>query len=207
MPRGKPRAKAKVYNEREQVAAATAVANSDLPHDAIAALEEAGEDTAQVLEACRAVGMTRGMALALIERLAVTKTAFRHEPKRVGTRDLITRIEERLDLVMHYLDELGIASASPKDLAIIFGILVEKRQLLLGEPTQILSVDERKHINSLIPELIREARSRGMTIDLNPSQYEELGDEYKTAKVIPPSVRVPGGVGSHNRRMLAKKRD
>ena len=42
--------------------------------------------------------------------------------------------------------------------------LIEKRQLLKGEPTQIISVDERKTLNQLLPLLIVEAQRRNVEI-------------------------------------------
>lgn len=172
--------------------------------EALAALEQINTPVDDILRSCREVGMTRGQSLALVERLAVRKAGYQHEFTRITTRSLITKIEEKIAMVMHYLDEFGIASATPKDLAVIFSLLVEKRQLLLGEPTQILSMQERKHINELIPELVKEAKNRGMTIDLDPGSYQEIGQEYKTARVIPPSDRT-GERRPINRRMLARQ--
>ena len=203
-----PSRKAKTFSPRERAAAAIKQANQDLTPDtldAARALEEHGEDVNAVMDACHTVGMPRDMVAALINRLAVTKAGHRRVPKKITTRELVGRIEERLDLVTHYLDELGMAQASPKDLAIIFGILVEKRQLLLGEPTQILSTTERTHINDLIPELVKEAKRRGMIIDLNPGSYKEIGAEYKSVKVVAPPPR-PKPV-AHNRKLLQRKPD
>lgn len=182
---------------------------SDLPSGAVEALEEIGHPVDAVLEACREVGLNRDQASALIRRLAVQKAGFRSHIEKLTTRGLIRDIEGKLALIMQYLDEFSIAGASPRDLAIIFGILVEKRQLLLGEPTQILSTQERKHINDLMPALVEEAKRRGMTIDLSPGDYSEIGREGRTARVVQGErPRPQAGRGKViNRSMLANKRD
>lgn len=149
----------------------------DLPTDIVEALNGTNSSAAVILQAASEVGITRAHAAGLLRRLAVQKSGFRSRLDRLTTREMIAAIEDRLALVLEYIDEFGISGASPKDLAIMFGILVEKRQLLLGEPTQILSVEERKKINELIPALVEEAQRRGMTIDMAPGGYEEVTDE------------------------------
>lgn len=181
----------KRFSEREKVAAAAEMPGNEVPQAAIDALEQHGEDVGAILDACRRVGMKEKMALALVERLAVQKAGFRNEPERMTTRDIIKGIEERIGLVMRYMDELAISQASPRDLALMFGTLIEKRQLLMGEPTQILSTQEREHIDKLVPELIEEAKRRGMVIDMAPSDYEEIGRETSTARVIQDREKPP----------------
>lgn len=39
------------------------------------------------------------------------------------------------------------------------------RQLLRGEPTQIVSIDDRKTLNELVPALVKAAQRRGIIID------------------------------------------
>ena len=65
---------------------------------------------------------------------------------------------------MTYIDDYVMADANYRDLCMGLGILVEKRQLLKGEPTQIISVDERKTLNQLLPPLIVEAQRRNVAI-------------------------------------------
>jgi hypothetical protein len=43
--------------------------------------------------------------------------------------------------------------------------MIEKRQLLRGEPTQIISDAERKKLHELLPLAIAEAQRRGLTLD------------------------------------------
>lgn len=182
---------------------------TDEPQDEpIAALEAISSPVDEFLNACRELGVPREHAMGIVSRLAARKTDFVSRLDRLGTRDIIRKVEEKIGLVLHYLDEFAIAGASPRDLAIIFGIMVEKRQLLLGEPTQILSMQERKHINDLIPALLQEASHRGMTIDLTPGQYSEVGKEGRAPRVVFGEREArPRPMMAANRRMLAAKED
>ena len=53
---------------------------------------------------------------------------------------------------------------------IFSGILIEKKQLLAGLPTSILSIEDRRSINQMLPLLLKEANRRGITIDQTPDQ-------------------------------------
>jgi hypothetical protein len=64
-------------------------------------------------------------------------------------------------------------------LAIITGILTEKEQLLLGKPTQILSHQERKNLNELIPVLIQEARRRGIDFGISAETTDAIYTEIE----------------------------
>lgn len=197
------RTKANTFTPAQRRKANAPEEPGDLPAEISEALSQVNTSVDEVLRSCREAGLSRAQAVALVERLAVRKAGFVSDFRRLTTRDLIGKLEEKVAMALHYLDEFGIAAASPKDLAVIVSLLIEKRQLLLGEPTQILSTQERRHINELIPELVKEARNRGMEIDLGPGSYEEIGEEHRTARVIPSSDRT-GERKPINRRMLEK---
>ena len=74
-------------------------------------------------------------------------------------------LDTNIEKALLYLDDFVLAGASAKDLAIVTGILLDKRQVLKGEPTQRISIEERGKLEDLIPMLISEAKRRGMAID------------------------------------------
>ena len=177
---------------------------ADLPADAVAALQAISAPVEQILEACRDVGLSRDVAMGLVNRMAARQAGFKHSLKSLDVKHIITSINEKIALTLHYLDEFGISTAKPRDLAIILGILIDKRQLLLGEPTQILSMQERKHVNDLIPALLQEAEARGMTIDLSPASYEEVGKDGLAVRVHA-KTRQPPERPVVRQKMLARK--
>jgi len=110
---------------------------------------------------------------ALMRRMATKYKPVKDEVERIKTPQLLKLIEDKLQMALEHMDEYTFADANLRDLAVTFGILAEKRQLLKGEPTQILSINERSHMNELIPDLIKEAGRRGMTIDVTPVHVDD----------------------------------
>src|SRR3990167_663950 len=84
--------------------------------------------------------------------------------RTVKTSDFINILEDRAFRALEHISEADLAKASAKDKAIVVGILLEKRQLLRGEPTMILSHEERMGINELVPRLMKEMQRRGIDV-------------------------------------------
>lgn len=131
------------------------------------AFVETNDPFSTIAAAAKKVGLPEGVIKALRGRLRARFQPLGEALRERTTKDFLSAIEDRLDRALHYLDDYALAAASAKDLAVTIGILTEKRQLLRGEPTQILSNEERTTINMLIPVVIREAQRRGITIDMN----------------------------------------
>ena len=50
--------------------------------------------------------------------------------------------------------------------------MLDKRQLLSGEPTQIISYEAREKMDSLAEKLHMEAKRRGLVVDIDPVTQE-----------------------------------
>ncbi len=61
-----------------------------------------------------------------------------------------------------------------KELALLIGHLTETRQLLKGEPTKIVSVEDRRHWDELGVALLQEVERRNLKYDLPPGQFQEI---------------------------------
>lgn len=129
-------------------------------------------------DAARACGLNPKTARFLIERLRTRLLPVSAEIRKHKTAAVLSLMEDRRYRALEYLDDVALAQSSGRDLAVIAGVLTDKIQLLEGKPTQILSVEDRRKLNEIIPLFIREARRRGVTIDLRPGEY---------------SVQKPGG--------------
>jgi len=51
---------------------------------------------------------------------------------------------------------------------VTFGIISDKKLLFEGRPTQIVSNEERRALDELMPELVKEAARRGIALELPP---------------------------------------
>jgi len=81
----------------------------------------------------------------------------------------ISELEGVIERVLGGVTDEKIDKASLRDVAIAYGVLIDKKQLLEGKPTQILSVEERQELSDLLPALLREAERRGILVSKSPS--------------------------------------
>ena len=121
-----------------------------------------------VAKAARDVGLPKKVVDALRRRLDRQFLPAKLAVQDVKTSQLLALTSDRAQRVLDSVSDWDIQQASLKDKAIAVGIFIEKRQLLAGEPTQILSFNDRKHLDQLARELIRESHRRGITIDVDP---------------------------------------
>jgi len=117
------------------------------------------------------VGLPQSTARALVRRLEGKFQPVVEEARRVTSDFLVKKIEDKLPILLDAIDRDKVDKSTLRDIAVAFGVLAEKRQLLKGEPTQILTYEERKNLNSLGPALFRELKRRDMVIDVD---YHEV---------------------------------
>ncbi len=136
------------------------------------------EDAVPMLkDALLALGMPEQGVARFVEAAIARASPLAELMVRPKTKDFVALIEDRAYLALKLLDPFAMLQASPRDRAIIASILLEKRQLLKGEPTQILGVEERAELDRVLPMLVREGQKRGMTIDLSADAVEEKFDD------------------------------
>jgi hypothetical protein len=85
--------------------------------------------------------------------------------KSLGHNEMVSALTEKMSMALHHLDAGKFETANAQQIAIVFGILAEKRELLQGKPTQIFSFEERKSMREMLPNALKEAQRRGMTFD------------------------------------------
>lgn len=136
--------------------------------EAVADLMLAHSNQFKTLEtAMKESGLHRNTASAILKRVKARNLPVVHELKNITTKEIMSQLDSKIQMTLDYMDDFVIAGANYRDLTIGLGIMLEKRQLLNGEPTQIMSMEERKNLNELLPYIIAETRRRGITIDQN----------------------------------------
>ncbi len=128
------------------------------------ALSEA-DPYVKISEAFQAAGLPPQVKQALLRRLRVKYNGEITELKALKTAEILELLGKKINLALSYMDDKVMSEASFRDLALGTTAMIEKRQLLRGEPTQIISDNERKKLHELIPSLIAEAQRRGITIE------------------------------------------
>lgn len=138
------------------------------PEKTAIALDAMGDPLANFDKIAEACGLPKSTTQILSTRLRRRWVPVDNRIKQIRHKELLSLIEDRMGKALEYMDDVAFSTASLRDLALAFGILHDKRQLLLGQPTQILTVQERKDLNDLLPEIVQEAQRRGITIDSSP---------------------------------------
>lgn len=110
-------------------------------------------------------GVSELMVKGMMSRLRTTHLALREELYAVTQKNLNDVVDDRLMRALKYLDDYQLGQASARDLAYIVDRMFNMRQLIRGEPTQIMGHDERRSLAALVPLMVAEARRRGITIE------------------------------------------
>ena len=142
----------------------------------------------------------------LVQRIRAQYQPVLTELRKFQKDEFLGLLEDRAHRALEYMDDYNLAKANAKDLAIIVGILMEKRQLLRGEPTQILSIEERAGMSELIPRLLQEAERRGLQVGVyktingeaevvtNPPDTERATRPRSVSKAYGPEMHIRGEV-------------
>jgi hypothetical protein len=159
----------------------TSVAEKNPEIMATALTVEALDEFAPIFKTLKDAGVSHDSAIGIVESLRGRFSDVQNKVKGLVRPQFLESIEDVLGRVLGSVTDQDIAEASLKDKMIAVGILVEKRALLRGEPTMILSVEERARVNENIPLLIREAQRRGLTVnaefkDVTPAVAEAVAD-------------------------------
>lgn len=113
----------------------------------------------------REAGIPDKLSEALVRRMRVKYAGAVYAARELRTAEITEMLGKKIDLCSFYLDDKVLAEASARDIMLGMTALIEKRQLLRGEPTAIISDAERKKLHELLPLVIDEARRRGLTVD------------------------------------------
>lgn len=113
----------------------------------------------------KAEGIPDKVSEALVRRLKVKYAGAVYAAKELRTGEILEMLGKKIDLCAFYLDDKVLSEASARDIMLGMSALIEKRNLLRGEPTQIVSDAERAKLHELVPLLIQEAKRRGLTVE------------------------------------------
>lgn len=155
-----------ITNGRERAATAQTVEAAN-PDRAVAILDAMTEPDKynHLKDALKACGLPANVSDKMIHRLRVKYTGALTEVRNLKTNEILNMLGEKIHLGLQYLDDKVFAEASARDIMTGLAQLIEKRQLLRGEPTSIISNDDRKKLSELLPALMAEGKRRGITME------------------------------------------
>ncbi len=123
------------------------------------------DPTADIEDIARRYGMTSAMVRGLRAKVQTTLQPVTTTLRRATNARMLELIEDRQLSVMEAMTDSKIQKAGLREQVYALDRLFNIRQLLRGEPTQIVSVDDRKTLNELVPALVKAAQRRGIIID------------------------------------------
>lgn len=124
---------------------------------------------------CDSQGLPEPVTNGIVKRLRTRFNPVIAEIQKHSTKHFQELIDDRIGRALGYLDDFALSQASAKDLAVAIGILIEKRALLRGEPTQIMTIEERANLNVLVSAVVAEANRRGITVDQTGEEVRAIG--------------------------------
>lgn len=137
-------------------------------------LDAATDPLIKLQDAYEAAGFPRAAGTALLRRIRQKYFGVVEATKSLKSAEIVDALNHKIDLALRYMDDKTMAEASFRDLALGTTAMIEKRQLLRGEPTAIVSDHERKKLHELLPAFIEEARRRGaVTVDAKTGEIVE----------------------------------
>jgi ribosomal protein S12 len=140
---------------------------------------------ADVAELAAKAGMSEAMIRGLRTKAETQFQAPATALKRATNARLLELIEDRELTVIEALTPAKINGASLREQIYALDRLHNIRQLLRGEPTQIVSVDDRKTLNELVPALVKAAQRRGIVVDSVSRVIEEPQRGIPDSRVLP----------------------
>lgn len=156
-----------IKHKKGELSVSTAVELKD--PERFAAIVDAGTEPEAKLESIAKVFRDYGLppiaSAALLRRIRNKYFGVVEATRSLKSGEIVDALNHKIDLALRYMDDKTMSEASFRDLALGTTAMIEKRQLLRGEPTQIVSDHERKKIHELVPALLAEAQRRGLTVE------------------------------------------
>lgn len=132
---------------------------------AAAILDASTDPLAKIEDIVKASGLPVATVRAFMRRLKKDYGEVPAVVKEFKAAHFVAKLGEKIDLALDHIDEQVLQEASFRDLSMGASMMLEKMQLMKGEPTAIISDHERAKIHELLPILIAEAKRRGLTIE------------------------------------------
>ena len=90
----------------------------------------------------------------------------------VSKQELLEKVSNLSVRLLDSITDADIDRADLKAKAISAAIMIDKRQILRGEPTTIIQIEDRRKLHELLPLLKQEMERRSLEIDVTPIDSE-----------------------------------
>jgi DNA-binding Lrp family transcriptional regulator len=156
-----------------KVGVARQIENSLPVETAVKLIDGLTDPFKRITEAAKDAGLKPEVINGLVRRMKTRYLGVTEQMRAIKTQDIIHKLDERIGHALNFVDEYVMADANFRDLAMGISVLIEKRQLLKGEPTAIISNLDREKLQALLPMIVKEIHRRGLTIDSTATVVRE----------------------------------
>lgn len=118
--------------------------------------------------AVRETGISPTLAKKIKGKLDRELLPLKLAVKETKTSQLLELTADRARRILDSISQEDIDKAGLRDKAVAAAIFIEKRQLLSGEPTHLIGVQDRRELGDLMKAMLLEAQRRGIAIDVSP---------------------------------------
>jgi len=125
-------------------------------------------------EIAQKLGISKSLVEGFMRRVKTRYLGLKEELYRVDNKGIQDLIDDRAYRLLQYLDEDLMSQGNLRDITYALDRVFNMRQLLKGEPTAILGIEDRKQLNQLVPLMLQEAQRRGIVMD---GDYEVVPGE------------------------------
>lgn len=139
----------------------------------VGAKPDGGFDMEKFVEFAKSAGVPPRVVQALARRIMAGMGLMKVEAKKMALAEEIAKVQEIKEMILQFADPVAIAGTSLKDLSIAYGVFTDKALLLGGKPNVIVDFNQRRQLQQLLPEMLAEARRRGITIDSTATIVQE----------------------------------
>ncbi len=154
------------------------------PKETAEALDLATDPFATISRAAKECGFPQSTLNQLLKRMRTRYQPLNEAIRKVKCSEMIKLLDDRAYRALDYIDDYALAGAGVRDLAVTTGIMLDKARLLREQPTQIVTVEERRKLIELMPMFLKEAERRGMVIEngkvIIPEALEKPKEDLET---------------------------
>ena len=132
------------------------------------------QPTPEDLDRFKAAGIACGYDSDTMDRLAARcqgRPLSARGRVRLDDVELLATIDDRLERVLDYLDDHALSKMDGRNLMVAAGILIDKRQILRGQPTAITQFQDFRKLDEFLKQAAEELNRRGdgpEVIDVTP---------------------------------------
>lgn len=121
-----------------------------------------------VFAAAKDCGIELKTALRIAQVLDLECQPLKRELVEVRLEDLTRRFGTLARDAIDAITPEKLAGSNAQSLAVISGIAADKWQLLRGQATSRVEINDRREMNELLGEILKEAKRRNIEIDVTP---------------------------------------